>query len=667
MSYSSRGGGRGGGSDRRGGGGGGRGEYYRNKYGGGRGGGGGGGRGRGGGGGSRVGESSFANDANRHHSAATSTGGSFADLQRLLERIDGRQYPSYHDLETAPNTGWVHSSLGFTLMVGRAQADPFAPPTRCRVYIPSQVLQLPAATYQTKTSCLATADFLLRRLYQTCCDMGADNSLRSGGGWSGPKGGDIQILAPTQHVLEQSAVQVTPNQGDVTVHLTINLPARGRTVLGQAAFEVLNQVLPQLLQTAILKSSLPLDRLQAHVQSVEDQLWLQSQLNAHNLIAFVRNGAILPRKSGVDDRPLDPSQNPQLFQSPPSLEQEFVLPQSRVTIKGMGIPKGITLICGGGFHGKSTLLQALQWGVYGAKVPGDGREFCVTDPTAMKIRAEDGRSVQAVDISSFINNLPFGKDTRCFSTADASGSTSQASNIVEALEMGSQTLLVDEDTCATNFMIRDAKMMKLVANDKEPITPFVRFVRSLHEERQISTIMVIGGVGDYFDVADYVLLMDCYHCQDATARAKEIVADAASSSNAPTIPSSSFGMIRHRVPITSQYNPNGKVKTLRKGLFSYGDTEVDLSSVEQVASICQTTAISSYLQRIAGSANNNNNNNNNQQTLLEMLRSIESVLDSQGLNALAPGQYHGGFTRPRLFEVGAAVNRIRRSGAVVQK
>ena len=431
MSYSSRGGGRGGG-------GGGRGEYYRNKYGGGGrgrgGGGGGGGRGRRGGGydGGGGRSSSFDNPS----SSSRSTGGTYADLQYVLERIDGRQYPAYHDLETAPNTGWVHSTMGFTLMVGRAQSDPFAPPTRCRVAIPAQLVKLPQSTYQTRTQCIATADFLLRRLHQTCCDMGADNSLRGGGGdggggggWSGPKGGDLQILAPTQHVLENSAVQVAQNQADVLIQLTINLPARGRSVLGYAAFEVFNNVLPKLLQTAVLK--LPIDHLQTHVQSVEDQIWLQSQLDSNNLVAFVRNGAILPRRSGVNDLPIDASQNPLPFQSPPSLEKSFVLPKSGKTITGMGIPKGITLICGGGFHGKSTLLQALQWGVYGAKVPGDGREFCVTDPTAMKIRAEDGRSVQSVDISSFINNLPFDKDTRCFSTADASGSTSQASNIVE--------------------------------------------------------------------------------------------------------------------------------------------------------------------------------------------------------------------------------------------
>ena len=101
----------------------------------------------------------------------------------------------------------------------------------------------------------------------------------------------------------------------------------------------------------------------------------------------------------------------------------------------MGIRKGITLIVGGGYHGKSTLLKALEAGVYN-HIAGDGREFVITDDTAFKLRAEDGRSITGVDISPFIKNLPNKKDTVHFSTEDASGSTSQAANLMEALESG---------------------------------------------------------------------------------------------------------------------------------------------------------------------------------------------------------------------------------------
>jgi predicted ABC-class ATPase len=346
----------------------------------------------------------------------------------LLQQIDGRQYPSYHDLETPMAKGWVNSEGGFSLYVGRAQSDPFAPPTRCRVIVNSTVAQLPPSLYANRIRATATADFLLRTLYKNCRNMGADNAM-GGKGWSGPKGGDVQVIGPCQHVLEQSAVTIDPRTGDVCAQVTINLPARGRTVLGQAAAQIFDQVLPNLVRQSLCFSSLDPNHLQQHVDSIEDQHWLQGQLESRGLIAFVRNGAILPRSSGVDDLPMDAS-TAIPFQSPEHLEVTFELPTTKTQIKGCGIPKGVTLICGGGFHGKSTLLQALQLGIY-CKIPGDGREFCVTSPNAVKIRAEDGRCVTSVDISPFISNLPFGKDTTDFSTPDASGSTSQASNIVE--------------------------------------------------------------------------------------------------------------------------------------------------------------------------------------------------------------------------------------------
>jgi predicted ABC-class ATPase len=249
-----------------------------------------------------------------------------------------------------------------------------------------------------------------------------------GKGWSGPKGGDLQVLEPSQHVLEQSGVRLDA-EGNVIAQITINLPARGRNILGRAAEEILGHTLPTLVKDSLLYESLQASKLQQHVESVEDQCWLQTQLDSKNLVAFVQNGAILPRESGVDDRPMD-AKMAIPFESPKRLEISFSLPNAGITVTGMGVPKGISLICGGGFHGKSTLLEALQVGVY-PKIPGDGREFCLTSPKALKIRAEDGRNVQSVDISTFINNLPFGKDTTCFSSPDASGSTSQAANIVE--------------------------------------------------------------------------------------------------------------------------------------------------------------------------------------------------------------------------------------------
>lgn len=644
----------------------GRGEYYRNKYGGGRGRGGRGGGGPGGGGGRR--------DNNRYNVYAPG-GGTTDELHQLLQSIDGKQYPSYHDLETTKGKSWILDNKNpCTLEIGRTQADPFAPPTRCRVqYSASPSTVLPSWCVANPIRRLGAADYIWRQVYAKCQALGTEKSM-GGGGWSGPKGGDLRVLAPTQHVVESSAVSVD-SKSVITLQISINLPARGRTVLGHAAWSIFNETLLQgLVQNCL--GRLDAGALRKHVESIEDQAWLQTQLQNYGLLAFVRNGAMLPRASGVDDRPMTDGVP---FQSPPSLERSFTLPNSQTEIKGMAIQAGtITLICGGGFHGKSTLLEALQASVY-LKVPGDGREFCVVRPTAVKIRSEDGRAVCDVDISPFISNLPGKKDTTRFSTPNASGSTSQASNIVEvsglfgkvvlasafscwraltilhhsyqAIEMGADTLLVDEDTCATNFMIRDQKMMELVACEKEPITPFIRVVSSLRSQN-VSTILVVGGTGDYFSVADHVLVTDCYRLEDATERAKAISSQYSSTkmdSESRYIPPT-----RQRFPITKALHPGGKVKVLARNVISFGDTEIDLGAQDQIIDDGQNQAIVCALQLLAEQGGS--------LSLLDALQALEHRLNDDGLDqVLAPGQFHGGLVRPRIFEVSAAINRLRRA------
>ena len=400
----------------------GRGEYYKNKYGGGGRGGRGGGRGRGQGRGGA------------NQSCGETGGGTYQDLIHKLNSIDNKSYPAYHDIESF-KVGWqFNSNPRFTLFIGRAQSDPYARPTRCRIIVPASTAQFPPALYQNKVRAVALGDYINRAFYAACQSMGADQ-VTDGKGWSGPKGGDIQIVGPTQHVLEQSAVSVDPKNGAITAQFTVNLPARGRTIMGDKAVDIFERIVPMFVQKSLMYAALNSSRVQNHVLSVEDQHWLRNQLSLRDLVAFVPNGAVLPRASGADDRPMLDlgDQKVVRFESPESLCVEFVLPNLKRSIKGMGIKKGVSLIVGGGFHGKSTLLSALQFGVYN-KIPGDGREFCVCDESAVKIRAEDGRAVTAVDITSFITNLPFGNLTDNFTSMDASGSTSQASNIIEVRE-----------------------------------------------------------------------------------------------------------------------------------------------------------------------------------------------------------------------------------------
>lgn len=341
------------------------------------------------------------------------------------------------------------------------------------------------------------------------------------------------------------------------------------------------------------------------------------------------------------------------FVSPDTLRVEFDVPNAG-RVFGMGVPDGVTLIVGGGYHGKSTLLSAIELGVYD-HAPGDGRDRVVTVADAVKIRAEDGRSVRGVDISPFISNLPFGRDTEAFTTDDASGSTSQAANIAEALEYGTSLILIDEDTSATNFMIRDHRMQELIAKDKEPITPFIDKVRQMHDELGVSAIIVVGGVGDYFDVADTVVAMDSYRPLDVTDRARAIAARHAAERRPEG--GETFGNVTRRAPIAESLDPSrGRrpEKVDAKGLSTilFGRTRLDLSACEQLVSVAQTRAIGDALVLAAKRFMDG------RRSVPEVLDLIELELSRRGLDALSPVR-SGGYARPRRQELAQALNRLR--------
>jgi len=489
-------------------------------------------------------------------------------------------------------------------------------------------------------------DYLARRVHGLISKGGLDQSS-GGGGWHGSKGGDIRIDPPSQHVLERSSMVV--NKEWVEARLSVNLPAQGRSIEGVKASRLICQELMEVVRVGLLGSSLEHREVWRHVQSVEDQGAARDLLNGVGLVAFVINGAMLPRASGADDRVMRSGGVP--FKSPPELQVTLTLPH-RGEVKGMGVRKGVTLVVGGGFHGKSTLLEALQVGVYD-HVPGDGREFVVTEDTAVKVRAEDGRPVTGLDISPFISNLPQSRDTTNFSSGDASGSTSQAANIIEALEVGCSTLLVDEDTCATNFMMRDSRMAKLVQT--EPITPFLHRVRALYQEKGVSTILVAGSCGDFFDVADIVIKMQEYTCLDVTNVAKQICQEMPNQ-NLPVNKSFPAVFGERRVEV-SCLQPRGKVKADRDRGILFGETEIDLTHVEQLVDASQTRFIMDCLVYLG-------NKHQGSLPLPALLEELERSLSSQNLSCsldlVSPwAGPNGAYTRPRIQEIAAAVNRLR--------
>lgn len=429
------------------------------------------------------------------------------DLQRELERIDRRGYPAYKDLRGQYDFG------DFVLSIDRVQGDPFASPSSMSVRVPNEVLHIPAGLWDEAHRRTTLEDVLLRRFSRAL----AACSMRAGG--SG-KSGVLATTRPGQEVLARSACEV--RGGAVTLRFEAGLPAHGRTVDGRAAAKMLLDFVPECVERTLFVDDGLLDQAWAAVELADDQRAAREQMEASDLVAFVANGSILPRESGVSQRPL---KSALAFEAPAEQRVVLDLPH-RGKVAGMGIKRGVTLIVGGGYHGKSTLLRALQDGVYN-HVAGDGRELVLTDSTAVKLRAEDGRAVSGVDISLFIRDLPDGRDTSRFSTVDASGSTSQAAATVEACEAGARALLIDEDTSATNFMVRDALMEAVVAREFEPITPFVERVRDLWERAGVSSIIVAGSSGAYFSVADAVLQMDRYRVHDITAHARAVCAELA--------------------------------------------------------------------------------------------------------------------------------------------
>lgn len=573
-----------------------------------------------------------------------------SDLGAACRRLDGRGYPAYRDLEGEWSLG-----KGITVFVDRVTRDPFAPPSRLRIRIDGAAAGFPSGLASNRTRRMALADYLARTFGRAIS--------RAGGSMGSGHSGRIRIDAGGQEVLERTAVQLAGDlsgSGFVEARVEVGLPAAGRRILGRRAADLLAVELPRMAGEALTFGSLPESAVSSFVDAVENQVHLRSGLRARNLVAFVADGALLPRAHGASELPLR-GDGVIPFGSPPSLRVGLPLlhpGEGPPEVSGMGIPEGVTLIVGGGFHGKSTLLQALARSV-APHVPGDGRERVATRADAVTIRAEEGRAVSSVDVSPFIRELPGGRPTTDFTTENASGSTSQAASIVEALEAGSRLLLMDEDTSATNLMIRDARMQALVAREAEPIVALLDRVRELFENHGVSTILVMGGSGDYLDAADTVIQLADYHPQEVTALARTVAGEYPTRRTAETGASGFLQRVRHPDPRT--FDPSGRkgkprIRATRRELLLYGEEELDLRAVDQLFDESQTRA-AGYAMALASGAFGG-------RPVGDLLDALEARLDEEGLESLTPegraGAHPGRLARPRRYEVAAAMNRLRR-------
>ena len=565
------------------------------------------------------------------------------ELRNELRGMDRRSYPAYKALAGT----WQFEK--YRLTIDHVQGDPFASPSSLHVELSHRQARIPERYYENPYAKTALRDYIVReagRQFEKC------NFKARGSG----KSGLMSISRCGQEVLERSACEID-GEG-IILRFHVGFPAFGRTIQAKELEKILFDFLPECVEQTLFARAYRLRKI------LVERQW----------VAFAANGSVLPRKSGVSELPMTGSVP---FTAPDSMTETVELPH-RGKVTGMAVPEGITLIVGGGYHGKSTFLEALQNGVYN-HIGGDGRELVITDNTAVKLRAEDGRSVRNVDISMFINDLPNGRDTTCFSTMDASGSTSQATGVVESMEAGTRLLLIDEDTSATNFMVRDALMQRVISREKEPITPFIERMRALYEQAGISTILVAGSSGAFFYEADRVIQMDRYHVVDITEKVRTICGQNACGQHVmEQVQTSAFEMpvfdrkspaAGHKREVTDTGRERGgrrgrhgsgaadrprtmKVKIMGKEMLMLDKENVDLRYTEQLADSEQTTALAYFMRYLLEKAKS-------AQTVRESVSEIETLFEKKGWQAFCNGYVPCGLARPRTQEIYAVLNRYR--------
>ncbi len=557
-------------------------------------------------------------------------------LRTALLGINHKSYPAYKSV------AGCYKFDNYILGIDHVQGDPFASPSRVHIEVSGRAAGFPAHLFDTTPKRIALQDHLTRKFGQELKKV----SKKAGG--SG-KSGLVYISQCGQEILERSCCEITPANGNLLFRLEIGFPANGRSINSPELIKILFDFLPACVDRSLFFAHLPKQELLAVEALCEDQQFIRQELKRLHLSAFIADGAILPRMSGVSHLPM---RGAVAFKSPASMAVTLTLPH-RGSITGMGIPNGITLVVGGGFHGKSTLLNALEMGVYD-HIAGDGREYVITDNSAFKLRAEDSRYISNTDISLFIRNLPGKKDTTSFSTEDASGSTSQAANVIEGMESGSRLFLIDEDTSATNFMIRDQLMQSVISDHEEPITPFISRVQALYEKSGISSIIVAGSSGAYFHVADTIIQMKDYVPYDITARAKDA---------AKAFPALHTEGLAYREPDFARCpkasgNLLGgdrlKMKVMGKDSISINHTNIDLRYLEQISDTEQLSALAYILTCGA------KHYFRERRRLTEIVDLLEQQMDQKGLASLCDSSYlPANLARPRRQEIFACLNRCR--------
>jgi len=537
------------------------------------------------------------------------------ELHQRLLKIHGKPYGVYKSLQ-----GQFFNFGDFTLKFTHIQGDPHAQPSRIILSAKMNSLGFPEELHSDKEKEIALADFLLRQFTEN-----ADN---------------IGIVKAHSQIMQRNSLCI--EKGIVRILASVNLPGDGRRIEGDKASELLIGTLSDWVTRAMYWNNSDKEKCKVHVQCLINRNFLLSQLAEKKIAAFVPNGAILPRESGVSEEPM---QNAVPFASPPELLVHLSLPSGE-QIAGMGIPCGITVIAGGGFHGKSTLLHALEEAVY-PHIPVDGREFIVIDESATPIKTEEGRVVTGTNISPLVRELPLKGSTEKFTTKNASGATSQAANLIEALELGASTILIDEDASAVNFLIRDLRMRELINSKREPLIPLTDRIKEF-ADKGINFIIVAGACGDYLSLADTVIAFVEYKAECLTEKAKEVAKNASAGEAIPPLGSFKESRLAKVENLQEGLKPSSAVEKYIKiravaGQISIGKLKSDLRRFPTFCHIELQRGIAEILYNFVKEKENEG------KSLRDALKALCEKLPENETSDLA---------LPRVMELGAAFLRV---------
>ena len=506
------------------------------------------------------------------------------------------------------------------------------------VSVPHFIAGFPLKLIETPVGRTALEDLLTRKVAEEIDKISAYDE-------DGISRRRLHITRPGQKILPRSSLVVTEEYVEARIY--VRLPLRDGRILGGDMKTLFFEILPRVVNAALIFCNLDEDEITAAVNLMNDADHVRHLLATRGWVSFVADHARLSRVGDSDQ--------PDLERAIPLVVDEALARNVDVphagALRGFGVPAGLTLILGDAYSGRAELMHAIGDGIYN-HVAGDGREMVITVPDAVYVKAEPGRSVQRVDISAFVR--PTGANPAAFTNIHADACAAQAASTIEALEVGARALLFEESDSAVEFLTRDARLGDLMPEADRTITPLSVLARRIVDQLGVS--LVIAGsstITDFIPVADTILRIANYKVSDVTQQAKALVAPPAT---APAGADVSALIAKKRSVVPSSIDPSAGRSELRietEGMYQlhFGRNTIDLHGVVQLADEDQTRTIGRILYYAKTHYMDETH------PISELLDSVDQDLSTEGLETLTR-VLQGDLARPRRFEIAAALNRL---------